>query len=496
MRRLTYSEVLVKLEKAELGRALQRGTWGLEKESQRVTTDGQLAQTMHPSVFGDKLAHPSITTDFAESQLEFITPPMESLEEVYRSLHLIHDEAEAGLGEELLWPLSMPPGLPPESHIQIAHFPDTPEGRRAQGYRESLVHRYGKKPQMISGLHYNFAFSPELLDHLSEILGIHADREERHDTLYLAMTRNFLRYRWLLLYLYGASPTYDRSYADVVSKELGIISRCCPPCAGCVEEDLSHATSLRVSRFGYSNSIQRKFKLSYNSMSEHLDSYRTLLNTEVEAYRRMGLYRQGKQIQLNYNVLQKESELYTPIRLKQITDSGESVLTALQKRGVRYVEVRVLDLNPYERVGISLQQLRFMHVFLLYCLLESSPSMEEEEWSILQDLHHKVSLYGRTPLLELTESITRSQVRLRDWGQQLFGKFIELARLLDESGTNSSYVNTVEQEQRKLNDISLLPSSRIIKDMEDRQLSYLMFGVQLAETHRLREARVGGTPYV
>lgn len=495
---LTYNEALSQLKRAELGGALQQGTWGLERESQRITSDGQLALTEHPRVFGDKLTHPTITTDFAESQLEFITPPMGSVEEVYHVLHRIHDEAEAALGGERLWPLSMPPGLPQESHIQIARFPNTPEGRRAQSYRESLVLRYGKKPQMISGLHYNYAFSPELLDGLSKLYDLSGHRQERHDELYLAMTRNFMRYRWLLLYLYGASPTYDPSYADVIAKELGVIALCCPACAGCVGEDLSHATSLRVSRFGYSNSIQRKFMLSYNTMSQHLESYHALLHTEVEAYRRLGLHREGKQVQLNFNVLQKESELYTPIRLKQVSQPGESMIDALEKRGVCYVEVRVLDLNPYERVGVSLQQLRFVHVFLLYCLIERSPWIEGEEWSKLQDNHHKVSLYGRDPKLELTQPSTRSKIRLRDWGQTLFARLIELAMLIDECAPSSDriYEEAVEQERRKLEYISLLPSSRMVNDMEEGNLSYLALGTLLAEAHRLNEAAIGGSLYV
>src|SRR5699024_9343839 len=193
-------------------------------------------------------------------------------------------------------------------------FNDSKRGRESELYRKSLSVRYGTKMQMISGLHCNYSFSPQLIDTLYERWGS-GDKQTFVDRLYMAVARNFLRYRWLLIYLYGASPVVDETYQSVVDQELELFRDHCPECAEMLDDSLSYATSLRVSRFGYSNTVQ-KTNVSFNSLRKYTGSMKRLLNTPSETFKHIGLYRDGERIQINENVLQRESEFYSALRLK------------------------------------------------------------------------------------------------------------------------------------------------------------------------------------
>lgn len=471
------AELFLKDEKSGM---LSEGNFGIERESQRVNLLGDLALTPHPAVFGDKAENPRITTDFSESQIEMITPPLKSVEEVYNSLNEIRLEVENGINGELLWPLSMPPRLPDEDRIPIARFPDSEEGRDIEAYRNGLALRYGKKMQMISGIHYNFSLSEKLVDFLYEQFGENKEKRTFIDEMYFALTRNFLRYRWLLIYLFGASPSSDSTYDSVISKELKVIEKCCPDCCGRIIHDYDqYAVSLRVSRFGYSNTHQRKHTVHFNSLEEYIHKLRKMMATVNKKYLLLGLNRNGTKIQLNGNVLQKESEFYSSIRVKQSTSKGETQLEALEKRGVKYIEVRILDLNPFEKLGISLQQMVFLQVFLLFCLFEQSDSIAAEELEKINSNHHLVSLFGRKKDLML-HRYDEGSISLKDFGVQVFDKLRHVAELMDKNAKNSKYKDSVENEYQKLFDMSLLPSDRIRREMKEKNESFLEFGIRYA----------------
>lgn len=463
-------------------RLLLDGKWGLEKESQRVTPNGNLALTNHPAIFGDKLTNSYITTDFAESQLELITPPHPTIEATYESLKTIQTEAERGIGAELLWPLSMPPRLPGEEAIPISRFDDSREGREKELYRRGLALRYGKKMQMISGLHYNFSFGDALLDLLYQKLECNSATQTKQtfiDKLYFALARNFLRYRWLLIYLLGASPTVDATYDSVITEQLKTIAACCPDYAGLIEHEKHYATSLRVSRFGYSNPISASYHTYFNDLGEYTRNLRKMLTTKSREYENLGVFQNGIQVQLNDNVLQKESEFYAAIRFKQIAEPHKSQLDLLERNGVKYLEVRILDLNPFEKVGISLQQLHFLQVFMLFCLFESSNPFSESEFVLSNQNHHLAALFGRKPSLTI-DHYQNGPVSLEGWSREIFEKLNILAWLIDQSTGERKYQNSVTREYQKIMDPTLLPSARITQEMAKRYESFLEFGVRRA----------------
>jgi glutamate--cysteine ligase len=461
------------------GKLLIEGKFGVEKESQRVTSSGDLALTEHPSAFGDKTENPCITVDFSESQIEMITPTYKSVDEVYDELNKINSEVENNIGDELLWPLSMPPKLPAEESIPIARFSDSEHGKQMQIYRTGLALRYGKKMQMISGIHYNFSFGEEMIEYLYHKYGNDMEKRLFIDEIHFALTRNFLRYRWLLIYLFGASPYCHSSYHSVINKEIGIIKKCCHDCEDIIENFNQYATSLRVSRFGYSNTLKNNYNIYFNSLEEYSTKIRTMLATENKKYSNLGIYTNGNQIQLNGNILQKESEFYSSIRLKQNISKGETPLDALEKRGVRHVEVRILDLNPFERLGLNVEQMNFLQIFMLFCLFEKSDLITDNEYLKINSNHHHVALYGRKEDLIL-QKYDNSPIELKVWGEEIFERLIDIAELIQHDTGNDKYLKSVSNEYKKLFDVSLLPSERIQREMKENNENFLEFGTRWA----------------
>ncbi len=477
-----FEKVIDIIRKAD-SRILLKGKWGVERETPRVTKDGCLALTDHPVAFGNKLLNSEITTDFSESQLELITPPLSTVEEVYSYLVTLINSVNNELNGELLWPLSMPPRLPSEAAIPIAKFDSTPEGREKEIYRLGLATRYGKKMQMISGIHFNLSFSEDLFDLLYKHFGNTESICDFTDKAYFSMARNFLRYKWLLIYLFGASPSADHTFSSLINNELRKIKKCCPECCNPVKNYRKYATSLRVSQFGYTNDEQGSFPVSYNSKSEYIQSISKLLQTKSRKYSKIGTFRDGKQIQLNDNILQKESEFYSAIRLKPITEKGESQLEALNKKGVSYAEVRTIDVDPYEKTGISLEQMYFLQVFMLYCLFEKSNPIKRKELKLINKNHNLVAVIGRKRRLLLCR-YTGGQVLLEDWGQYIFGKLFQIAKMMDTAGATSKYMQCVSNQFIKLTDKSQLPSSRIANDMMLKGDNFLSFGIKKAFEHK------------
>jgi len=474
-----FSEILTSFLKDGKGKLLVEGNFGFERESQRIISSGDLALTPHPPVFGDKLENPRITTDFSESHIEMITPTFKTIEEAYDELNIIYSEVENGIEDELLWPLSMPPKLPDEKNIPISSFPDSPEGIYKEIYRKGLALRYGKKMQMISGIHYNFSFDNKMVDYLYDLFGNEKDKQSFINEIHFALTRNFLRYRWILIYLFGASPFCHPTYYSVIDKEIKIIQKSCSSCVESIKNFNQYATSLRVSRFGYSNILKHNQNVYFNSLDEYSKKLRKLMTTRNEEYTKLGIYENDSQIQLNGNILQNESEFYSSIRLKQNIGKNETQLDALEKKGVKYVEVRILDLNPFEKLGLSLEQMYFIQVFMLFCLFEQSNFITKEEYDRINLNHHLITLFGRKENLVLQKYNGRA-IALKQWGKEIFVKLKMLADLMSNATGENKYRNSVENEYKKLIDMSFLPSERIHREMENNGEDFLEFGTRCA----------------
>lgn len=337
---------------------------GIEKESLRVRTDGNLSQARHPAGLGAPLTHPTITTDFCEAQPELVTSIHTTVAGCVQELTDIHRFVYEHLDDELLWSSSMPCMLGQDDQVPLAQFGDSNIGRTKNIYRRGLSARYGALMQTISGIHYNFSIPETLWPTIAAAQGTTDSRAFR-DAAYFGLIRNFRRHSWLLIYLFGASPSLCKSFVKGKDHHLESFDE------GSLY--LPHATSLRMGRLGYQSDAQANLHISYNTLAQYARSMLEALTQPYPAYERIGVKIGGEYRQLSTTLLQIENEFYGTIRPKRVIKKGQRHLTALTSAGVEYVEVRCLDLNPFLPVGIDAEQIRFLDTFLLHCLLSDSP---------------------------------------------------------------------------------------------------------------------------
>ncbi|MBP2279626.1 glutamate--cysteine ligase [Psychrobacter sp. PL19] len=455
---------------------------GIEKEGLRVKSDGYLTQTPHPAKLGSKLTHPFITTDYSESLLELITDPRSTPKETLVMLRQLHVLVYRALPEdELMWPLSMPCMLSADdADIPLADYGSSNTGKLKTLYRSGLGIRYGRRMQTIAGLHYNLSFGDTLFTEWQAQAGV-IDPNTKLQSLtefkndkYLGLIRNFKRLTSLILYLLGASPSV------------------CPCFLAGREHDLERlnestyykptATSLRMGKLGYTNSVQEHLDIRYNNLPEYVDGLRRAIQTPHEGFEKLGLNdADGNPIQINNHVLQIENEYYSPIRPKQIAARGETPTEALERRGIAYVEFRAIDLDPYSDIGIRLSSACFLEVMALYCLLNDSPElMPEEEEELAINLERVVN-EGRRNGLHIVNNGTEQS--LESWMLKHLSNMRPLAALLDAHYGGNDYRAAVTLMQGKAGHSESTISAQVNADSE-RLGSLWKLGFTLAHQHR------------
>ncbi|MDX1536662.1 glutamate--cysteine ligase [Arsukibacterium sp.] len=410
---------------------------GIERETLRINADGSLALTPHPASLGAALTHPWITTDFSESLLEFITPASTSIDTTLAQLADIHRYTVKQLGEEGLWPASMPCFIDESTTIPLAQYGSSNVGRMKTLYRKGLHNRYGSMMQAISGVHYNFSLPQSFWLLYRQQLGDQSPLQDFISEQYLALIRNYKRYAWLIVYLFGASPAMCQSFLS------GRSSRYSFQQLGKGTLYLPYATSLRMSDLGYTNSAQSSLSITYNSLPEYIKGLHNAVSQPSAEYRNIGVKKEGEYQQLNGNVLQIENEFYSTIRPKRTTESGERPTCALAKRGVEYIEVRALDVNPFSAVGITAEQMRLLDIFLLYCLLQDSPPLSDEQQTITEQNLRKVVTDGRRLNLELNQD--GNNRLMLDWAEQIFADMMPIANWLDAAYQGTAYQAALKQ---------------------------------------------------
>ena len=428
---------------------------GVEKESLRVRQNGMLADTPHPAALGAALTHPHITTDFSESQVELITGIHTDVEACIAELTEIHQLVYRHLGEELLWCTSMPCGLPADDDIPLGQYGKSNLGRAKTVYRNGLAHRYGRRMQTISGVHYNFSLPESAWPALQRADGHSGPTNAYQSGAYFHLIRNFKRHSWLLLYLFGASPTVCQSFVAGRTHRLRVLS------PGTMF--LPGATSLRMGPLGYQSDAQAALAVSFNSLRSYANSLNGALTKPYPAYEAIGLRDGDDYRQLATTLLQIENEFYGTIRPKPRFNSGERPLYALGERGVEYIEVRSLDNDPFSPVGIAAATIRFLDIFLLHCLLSDSPPDTPEEIAAIARNQHRVAERGRDADLRLE---CKGQERaLAEWGRSLLGEFEPVAASLDEAHHSSAYRDAQSAAGAALADPASTRSGRMLAEI-------------------------------
>ncbi|HYR33517.1 MAG TPA: glutamate--cysteine ligase, partial [Burkholderiales bacterium] len=441
----------------ELPQNLEGIRRGIEKESLRVRSDGTLAQTLHPVALGAALTHPHITTDFSESQLELITGVHETVESCLEELTQIHQAVYRHIGEEILWCASMPCHLPSDHLIPIGRYGISNVGRAKTVYRLGLAHRYGRRMQAISGIHYNFSLP-----------GV-------TDEQYFGLIRNFRRESWLLLYLFGASPAVCSSFVagrDHELKELAPGTHYAP-----------YATSLRMGRLGYQSDAQASLSVSYNDLEHYTASLYDALTKPYPPYEAIGIHVGDDYKQLNTTLLQIENEFYSTIRPKRRIRRGERPLHALRQRGVEYVEVRLMDLDPFCPIGIWPQACRFLDTFLLHCLVSGSPPDTPQEIGEIARNQQAAAVRGREPGLVLERNGRRAP--LYDWAKEVVAQCEPIAAALDRAFGGAAYREAHAAAQKLVADAEGTPSARVLHAMaRNHDHSFVRFALIESTLHK------------
>ncbi|PIR55230.1 glutamate--cysteine ligase [Candidatus Peregrinibacteria bacterium CG10_big_fil_rev_8_21_14_0_10_36_19] len=442
---------------------LAKNEHALERECFRIDKNGGIAKTRHPEVLGSPLTNPHISTDFSESQLEFITPVYTSEEGTLKFLNDIHHYTITKLQDENIWPFSPPAKLPKEKDIPLAKYGSSNLAHKKEQYRIGLRARYGAIMQTISGVHYNFSFNNDFWEKMYKKFAQEGQSLQDFKTAsYFKIIRNFLEISWLDIYLFGASPAVDTSYEH---RGLLYFNR-----HGKDTYYGKYATSLRMSKYGY---CCQDRPVSFSNISEYIRDLRHLTSTPKRKYFKL----EG----LNDHILQIPNEYYAVIRPKRNHDAESELLNILEEKGVQYIEVRTVDIDPNSPNGVSLEHLRFLHTFMLYCLMKSDREISKKRQHDYSMNQEKVALYGRKPNLQLTKDTQKTT--LKSWATQILDEMKVAAEILDKNNTDNRYTKTLTKQYEKVEDPNKTPSAQILNSILQSKKSYLQFGLDLSKEH-------------
>lgn len=447
------------------------GLKGIEKESLRISKEGMISQIPHPQALGAALTHPHITTDYSEALLEFITPPFAEISETLGFMHNIHQYVYDHLDGEMLLSASMPCGINGDKSIPIAKYGNSNIGQMKHVYRQGLWHRYGRTMQAIAGIHFNYSVPEALWPVLHEHSQCNKSLDDFISETYFGLIRNFQRQGWLILYLFGASPAICKSFFKSRPHLMTEFSEF-------DQHTLYHpyATSLRMSDIGYKSKNQADLKIDYNSLSGYVNSLSDAIETPYPEYKKIGVKVDGQYKQLNSNILQIENEFYSTVRPKQIANSCEKPTLALKKRGVQYIEIRSLDLDLFNPIGLDESNARFIEAFLLNCLLQDSPEYTGQEQQINNTNQLTVAHQGRKPGLEINQEGQR--IPLQTWANDILESMDDICNILDEGQPDKPYGKALKKQQNAVQNPDLTPSAKILNSMrsEDQPFGYIGLG--------------------
>jgi len=454
---------------------LSGGLKGVERETLRVDGAGGIAGTPHPRALGSPLTNRSITTDYSEALLEVVTPPFERTGDALEFLLSAHQFVYRHLEDELLWAASMPCLVGGEESIPIATYGRSNIGRMKHLYRVGLGHRYGRVMQVIAGTHFNYSLPDGFWPVYAEVEGHRGELRALRDDAYFDLIRNLQRFGWIVPYLFGTSPAICKSFLG--DRDLGY-----------AEFDphtwyLPEATSLRMSDIGYKNKTPEGLKISYDSLEAYVASLERAITTPYPEYEKIGVKVDGEWRQLNANFLQIENEYYSTMRAKQTPGRYEKPTAALRSRGVLYVELRSVDIDAFEPLGVGEEALRFLEAFLVFCLLEPSPRIDDDERREIEHNQVTAAVRGRAPDIALRRG--SDAPRLAAWAREICDALEPICEALDagEPGPRRPYALALAAQREKVLDPERTPSARTLSQMRESGLGFFHYAMSLSRAH-------------
>jgi glutamate--cysteine ligase len=456
-------------------RLLANGLRGLERESLRVCPDGAIAQTSHPRGLGSALTNPHVTTDYAESLTELVTPTFNDNDALLVYLTDLHQFVYEQIGDELLWATSMPCALHGDSDVPIARYGNSHQARVKTIYRHGLMIRYGGVMQAISGVHFNYSLPKQFWPLYAEVCQTHASGKDFVSASYFDMLRNYRRHGWIVSYLFGASPALCRSFMqgrkDDELEALGKDTLIGP-----------YATSLRMSDIGYRNRGKTEVPVSVNRLDEYLRDLQRAVSAPHPPFAALGVKVDGEYRQLSGNLLQIENEYYSYVRPKRTLRAGERTIHALARAGVEYVEVRALDNSSFDPVGVNPSELYFLEAFVQLLMLKASPPIDANEEEAIDRNHLIVARRGREPGLVLTRD--GRGVPMRSWAAELLDSMQGICELLDAGHAHRPYSATLKEQLLKLEDVDQTPSARLLRELRDKEQCFSTLALRFSREHR------------
>lgn len=332
--------------------------------------------------------------------------------------------------------------------------------------------------QVIAGVHYNFSLPAAFWDNWAQLHDSPLTGKEAKSAGYMGLIRNYLRYGWVIPYLFGASPAICKSFLQGKETKLPFET------IGKGTIYLPYATSLRLSDLGYTNSSQSDLNVCYNNLDSYLNSVRNALSKKEPEFTAMGIEKDGEFVQLNDNVLQIENELYASIRAKRVQKSNETPSQALNARGIEYIEIRSLDVNPFCKLGITEEQVNFLDLFLTWCASVESPMLSQQEYQTCANSFTEVVIRGRDPELNLTISEQTKDVAA--WGVWLNAQLSEMAILLDKNQNDRRYQNAMLHISPRFQNPDQTSSARILKRIKDSQGDNGSLALDLAKQYKIQ----------
>lgn len=482
---MQLTQIIAEFDKRDALHYLDCGRRGIEKEGLRYTNNHQLSTKEHPKTLGSPLTHEEITTDYAESLLEIVTPAFRNSKDTLAHLCYLH-RVLAQDSDEYILNGSMPAFIADTESVQIGQYGVSNAGKMRQLYRKGLALRYGKAMQLIAGMHFNYSLCNDLFRYYADIVG----REFNQtfiDECYMNLVRNIRKYAWLTAYLFGHSPAVDKSFFHGQPHQLAQF-----------DADtlyLPYATSLRMSDIGYQNKTGHL--VSANTLDAYVHDLKTAVLTPNAAFEQLGLKDDnGEYRQINTNVLQIENEYYTAARPKQSMASGEAPVSALHQRGIAYVELRTLDINCFQREGIGQNQLDFLELFMLFCLFTDAPAFDETAEAEAKNNMAKTACCGRDPALTLQHN--GKATTIAEWGTEILQAMRPIAEAMDSEKHRPHYVSLIERKLTIVANPSLTPSARIMAhlrgEVTGKPMTYHQFITDLSAKHMQISRDLGLTP--
>lgn len=444
---------LSQLHKNASAEDLKKGSFGIEWEGLRVRGNGELSLSPHPEIFGNKLSNPYITTDFSESQIEIITPAFDTIDEAFSFFSFMSDLVNSSLDDdEFLWFQSLPCILPDSSEIPIAKYKGRELAEESMEYRKGLAKKYGLRKQLISGIHFNFSFKDELLEKLYDNLDISEIESQENsmmsykefkNRLYLKISRNYIRYVWLIIYLTGCSVAAHDTFTPECTKLME-----CSDNQGSVYSE--RGPSFRNASCGYKNLVH--LYPNYHSVDEFAN--------DVQSFIDEGHLSQAK-------------ELYTQIRLKP--KDPRDVLSSLKEDGIQYVEIRTLDINPFYKCGLIKRDMEFLHLFLIYCLIAEESDYEnwQEEAIYNEEITAEAAYDFSMKLIKDGEKIS-----LEEWGLSILDEIDDMCRTL---GIGSR--SLIDSMRQRIVDPSLTYGKGLIRLIEEE--GYINSQIKLSQVNKV-----------